>query len=497
MDSIKSLPYDKREIIINQIKIQSKPKSKLLSQPSNHTDYNFINNLGIFEVLFSINTLNEQEKSIKLFKIDDMFSPHNIQNIVHNTPFNNFNLSQRVEGEVSYLLEMQPDATYQVKYKQSERKKSFSHLFEDIVCSEFYELQYPESPKIQIIFKQNQSFDDFKSLETFYEYFLRILVSYDKFTYAKIKKNSCDNEIEENLNLNWIFTLDKNSSVVFCKDLFPLYVIMKIRAMFIDFTKEIQNRIKAANVTPFRVNILSFCDIFLSHIIKVSKDASEETKLKYFSLENENIFNIINELLNNSVLKNVIYKILQKIMVEQTNVLKIIRGLYIQFREKPIEILHEKENIDDIYLRKLDKLFRFSKPNYFIHKYMLIIEIPVVKMHESLEEEALKQCKFEENSHILNEYIFMISNKYEFYECIFNNEQIIHSILGKYELEEKTLSISKNISALTSKNMTVSINFDNLLNILKQQYYSIKSNSQDRYSKILKYEKVISKILIN
>lgn len=491
MESIKNLPYEKRALIINEIKLKPKSKSKHISISQSEIDYHFINNLGIFELLSSINNFNDQERNIKLFKIDDMFSPHNIQNIVHNTPFNNFNLSQRVEGEVSYLLEMQPDATYQVKYKQSERKKSFSHLFEDIVCSEFYELQYIQNPRIQIIFKENESFDAFKHLETFYEYLMRILVSYDKFTYSQIKKKSCENEIEEDLNLNWVFTLDKNSSVIFCKDLFPLYLIMKIRAMMTDFTREIQNRIKVINITPFRVNILSFCDIFLSHIIKVSKNASEETKLKYFSLKNENIFNIINELLNNSILKNIIYKILQKIMVEQTNVLKIIRGLYIQFREKPIDILHEKENIDDIYLKKLDKLFRFSKPNYFIHKYMLIIEIPVVKMHESLEEEALKQCKFEENSNILNDYIFMISNKYEFYECIFNNEQIIHSVLGKYELEEKTLSISKNISAMTSKNMTISINFNNLLNILKQQYYLVKSDSQDRYSKILKYEKVI------
>ena len=201
--------------------------------------------------------------------------------------------------------------------------------------------------------------------------------------------------------------------------------------------------------------------------------------------------NIEKFILDDSILKSIIYRIIRQITLEQSNVLKIIRGIYIQFREKDITCLHEKENIDDLHLKGLDKLFRFSKTNYFIYKYMLVIEFQVVKMHESFDEKEIKDCTYQEKTNILNDYVFMITNKFDFYECIFNNEQIITNILGKLELENKLLEISKNLSNLTSKIMTISINFDNLLNLLKKEFYSIKMNIADRYQKIDKYDQVL------
>jgi len=484
--SLKEIPMELKEFILN--KLQNGPPQK--NKKNEINDFTSSNNLGLNALFNSLETFMKQEKNVKLFSIDDMFAPHNMQNITQNSAFSNFNVSQRFESEVSYLLEMQPDATYQVKYKKAEREKSFSHIFEDIVFSEFYELQYFQQDSIEVNYKKFEEFESVVNITSFYDSLIRILISYDKLTYSKIKKSA--SEKEEYLNLAWNYSVDDaRSNVVFCKDLFPLYLIMKIRSTMNDFQNGIQMKINiAGNFTPFRINILSFCDVLLSHVLKCLKNTKEETKEKYLGTSQNNLFTIINNLLENSILKSLLFQIIRKIMIEQTNVLKIIRGIYVQFREKNITILHEKENIDDIHLKGLDKLFRFSRTNYFIYKYMLVIEFQVVKMHESLEEIEIKNYKFDEETRILNDYLFMVTNKFEFYECIFNNEQIISSLLGKFELENKMLDISKNLSILASKIMTISINFDNLLNILKKEFYTIKSINTDRYEKILKYEQV-------
>ena len=486
--SLKETPMDLKELILKKLhNIHNGSHQK--NQKKELNDFTLNNNLGLSELLNSLESFMKYEQNVKLFSIDDMFAPHNMQNITQNSAFSNFNVSQRIEGEVSYLLEMQPDATYQVKYKKAERKKSFSHIFEDIVFSEFYELQYSQQDSIEVNYKKFEEFQSVLNINSFYDSMMRILISYDKLIYSKIKKSS--SEKEEYLNLAWNYSIDDRSDLVFCKDLFPLYLIMKMRSTMNDFQNGIKMKINiAGNFTPFRINILSFCDVFLSHVLMCLKNAKDETRRKYLGNTQNNLFNIINNLLENSILKSILFQIIRKIMMEQINVLKIIRGIYVQFREKDITILHEKENPDDIHLKGLDKLFRFSKTNYFIYKYMLVIELQVVKMHETLDEAEIKDCKFQEETQILNDYLFMVTNKFEFYECIFNNEQIISSLLGKFELENKMLDISKTLSKLASKIMTISINFDNLLNILKKEFYSIKSINTDRYEKILKYEQV-------
>ena len=119
---------------------------------------------------------------------------------------------------------------------------------------------------------------------------------------------------------------------------------------------------------------------------------------------------------------------------------------------------------------------------------MLVIEFGAVKTHESLDE--LTIIEFKENSKIINDYFYMIGNKFEFFESLFNNEQTINNVLNRFQLENTMLELSKKLSTQSSKVMTVSINFDSLFNVLKKEFYEIKGLCNDRYEKILRYEQV-------
>jgi len=480
--SLNELSFDKKQQILDLL------QPILLKNLYSDEDFRFKSNLGLFELFSSLESLIKQEQKVKLFKINDMFAPHNNQNIQQNSALNAFNISQRIEGEISYLLEQQPDATFQVKYKPSEKTKTLNEKIDDIVFSEYYELQYPEQTKIRLCFQEFQILKIELEIKTFYEFLMHILISYNQFVYSQITSKNPENSNFKALDLTWQFSLDEKRDSLFSKDLFPLYLILKIRGLFQDFQSQIQAKINnSSNFTPCRINIISFLNIFISHILDSMSGSKKETKEKFLPLNNGNLFNIMTVFLENSILKSLILKILNKILIDENEVLKIIRGIYIEFKEKDQADLHEKENCEDLYLKGLDKLFRFTKTNYFIYKYMLIIEFQVVKMHENFDE---IKSEFKENPVIIDDYFFMVTNKFEFYENIFNNEQIINTVLGKLELENLMLDISKNFSSLASKTMTISINFDSLLNILKKEFFAIKTTFSDRYAKILKYQQL-------
>ena len=441
--------------------------------------------LGFLNLRESLNNFVEQEKKVKLFKITDMFAPHNTQNITQNSALGAFHISQRLEGEVSYLLEQQPDATYQVRYRAAEGKGG--HKPEEVVFSEYYEALYPEGV-FQLVYQDPNVFSAQLDLDTFFEYVMRVYDAYNRFIQTQIKDTNFDLKDLEELHLTWQFTLDSKGQILVNKDIFPLFMVMKMRGVFEDFQNQVRIRLEGPNVTPFKLNVISFLDVFVAHVLDCSKKAGESSKERFFGKNHGNLFNVINVLWENSLLKGIIFKIISKIAEEQGEVMKVIRGIYVQFKEKDQADLHEKENIDDCYLKGLDRLFRFTKTQYYIHKYMLVIEFGVVKTHESLDE--LTIIEFKENSKIINDYFYMIGNKFEFFESLFNNEQTINNVLNRFQLENTMLELSKKLSTQSSKVMTVSINFDSLFNVLKKEFYEIKGLCNDRYEKILRYEQV-------
>ena len=175
--SLNELSFDKKQQILDLL------QPILLKNLYSDEDFRFKSNLGLFELFSSLESLIKQEQKVKLFKINDMFAPHNNQNIQQNSALNAFNISQRIEGEISYLLEQQPDATFQVKYKPSEKTKTLNEKIDDIVFSEYYELQYPEQTKIRLCFQEFQILKIELEIKTFYEFLMHILISYNQFVY--------------------------------------------------------------------------------------------------------------------------------------------------------------------------------------------------------------------------------------------------------------------------------------------------------------------------
>ena len=86
---------------------------------------------------------------------------------------------------MSYVLELQPDATYKVRYKKSEKGKKRT---KDLTFSEFYKLIELPSKTIQIQLAQHTDFSLPMSLENQLSLILNDLYNYDEWIYLAITK---------------------------------------------------------------------------------------------------------------------------------------------------------------------------------------------------------------------------------------------------------------------------------------------------------------------
>lgn len=89
----------------------------------------------------------------------------------------------------------------------------------------------------------------------------------------------------------------------------------------------------------------------------------------------------------------------------------------------------------------------------------------------------------------------MTTNKFDFLEGICSPEHIINLLIDKKGIENQIYEASKELSALHSKNITISFYFERLYAVFKNIFLNLNKSEVDRHEKIICYEKVIPLIL--
>lgn len=330
-----------------------------------------------------------QEVTRNLLKINSFYSPHQRENFAPQVErSNNLSMGQIEDEEMKYNLEYQQDGNFQVRYKYSSDLKKNPDFFNKLIYSEMFELEHMELPPIKIKYVNYNEYERLSSLEPSFRKLMDVIIHYDNIFLNLAKKNENKNTLLQITDCDLIYSIVdtmEGLKIRINSELFPPYIILQMRSKFADFENMITFDFKERSPPTFKINILSFLNVFISKIIKYSKNVKSSN---LFPKETEfGVLNLLESLLNkNSVLFILLKTILKQILANDENILKMMRGIYVKFVDKELISLHEKENIGDHYFFGVEKLFRYTKTSYYMNKYMLIIEIGVVIKYKSLEE---------------------------------------------------------------------------------------------------------------
>lgn len=357
--------------------------------------------------------MNYQEKMSNLLKINGFYSPHQRENFAPQADrSNNLSMGQIEDEEMQYNLEYQQDGNFQLKYKYSSTSKKNKDLCDKLIYSEMFELEHLELLPINIKYVPYNEYEELSSLEIAFMKLMTALNHYDNIFLNMTRKNEDKNTVVQGIecDLNYTITQKKEDlKLIMKKELFPPYMILKLRSIFTDFENMITFDFKNRYPPTYKINILSFLTVFMSKIVKYAKNIKNPNI--YFKETGYGVAEIVTSFLNkNSILYLILKSILKQILTNES-ILKMIRGIYVKFVDKEPIFLHEKEDLADHYFVGLEKLFRYTKTSYYMNKYMLIIEISVVSKHKSFDEVEKASVNSTEYSKIAIDVHILFINK--------------------------------------------------------------------------------------
>ncbi|KAL4475236.1 hypothetical protein ABPG72_018893 [Tetrahymena utriculariae] len=557
-ESIQHLQLIEKREILNQIELRSQEllKSefkKQLSQNSqvvDKTEHNQDSNtyFGLYSLVEDISMylsfLNIKQK--EFYALNDMFAPHNnammnpieqqqhIQQSTTNIQQSQLfeadhrtasqtmigsqaqNMNSRIGGQqtrenqnvlnsikmhgaiFSYYLEQLPDNTYKVNLKKnSVISKSPSN---QLLFSEFYEFCPFKEGKIDIVYIPLDQFLQKTRTQSIYNTLLAQVISYEQHFMCSLKNV----EDYQNVDSNWYYSIDRdkqgNTKIVYKKELFAGYNLLRIKQMMNDFENELSFGKKEEISQKWKINVQSLLEVIVSGLFNIARGSSAYD-CERCSVDRDSIFSLFHYILSSPLLKKIIHIILYQNFSESGNIMKVIKGIYFEFNEIEINDLPQESKLSDLdqYLEYgLDQIIRIGKTEYYIHKFMLVIRINLCFIKNNL---SLIQINQNKKTHtedlilkeipILKNYIQVITNQYDFYEQIFSPEQIVSFILNKLEIDNHLLSISKNLSKQFSQSQTITfnINYESLYHIFNNSINKAKS-IKNPIKKIEQYDKI-------
>ncbi|KAM3139431.1 hypothetical protein pb186bvf_008456 [Paramecium bursaria] len=426
-----------------------------------YPDYNFdslkeLKNLNNIDQL-DIEWLLEKQPQVGFYKIDDVFAPHKHEqvkklepalmrrssSIMHNQVMGYQRQQSALTESFNFMLELLPDNTYQVKNRKQSNQR-------EIIFLEFYNFILPKV-ELRTFQLTQEEFNSQYTNMTILDFLMDDLTKYQDFIYSNM--SIAENEYIWNIDFPVYYD---GENYKFRKELFSTYSIQKLQNMISDFITRVKQNTRKEKETSkinWRINIHSFLETFVVRLVE-----------QYG--EQRDIFQIVRELLNWETLVILLYQIIYHNFTDAQQILKVLRGIYIEFQDS--------DQVEGIDLPGLDQIFTFGEIKYQLYNQMMIIKIGV-GIKEKVEQP--KQLSLLDQEIQLQHYIFNIVNKYDLFLQIFNPEQIVQFIFNKYEKDKQMQVISKKLSKIYRKDFTLGIDHQSLAKAFYKKIYTSKHQS--------------------
>ena len=183
--------------------------------------------------------------------------------------------------------------------------------------------------------------------------------------------------------MDWHFSIKKNE-IVFYRSTNIYFNLIKFRLIFDNFIRNI----KLMNSKPvginWNINILSFYQFICLGIIK--RIEKSENKEKIYRNFDSNIFCFLENYLENSILKIILFTIIYENLYTIKELFSTIKGIYIEFSEIDSNNLDKEEiEFSNKFLKGFEKIIRFTKTNYCLQRYILVITINFSFINENFD----------------------------------------------------------------------------------------------------------------
>ncbi|CAD8112133.1 unnamed protein product [Paramecium sonneborni] len=444
--------------------------------------------------LFFKNLMEKQFDKVGIYQIDDIFAPHQHEQIrqtelqsyqtqmqppslIHQSQSqigltqgnsmqrqSTINQQQIMKEDFQFMFELLPDNTYQVRQQKKQKNQK------ELIFAEFYHFIQPQVIINLIKLSEEEFISNYDGTSV-----ISIIIQ-DFYRYNEYLSNLIEQKQSQNWRLDFPFYI-KNQHFVFQDQLFSTYNIQMVftkSVAFIEKVKQLLSRSEDQSKLVWRINTISFLEVIVSRLVEI-----QQTTHKII-----NIYSIIEQVFNWDTLIMILHQLLYNNLIKAQQILKVIRGVYIEFNE-----LQGIQFIQSDQKKGLDKIFQFGNTTYLLYNHILIIRLNIGIFNEkeqNIQQDKpitqIQQCSksvFKPDP-IIQEYFHNIINEYDFYNQIFNPEQLVQFLFNKLDIDRNLLNYSNQLSKTLNKTITLSVDHQSLASIFSNEIYKISQNKNSK-----------------
>ncbi|CAD8124441.1 unnamed protein product [Paramecium sonneborni] len=433
------------------------------------------------------------------YNIDDLDAPHQTQQ-------NSFQKQMTQFAKQGTIFEKkQTENPNQVQYKQGDiqfMKQNFDFMLELVNNNNNYKVRDQKSQQSQIIFMEYYHFlkpelslklEQCTESEFIKKYNGRESISFVISQFYKyheyLKQVFADKDYKQQWEINFPFYV-KDDKCYSEKSLFSTYTIQIVFQKLHEFQEKVKQyatNLGDVEKIQWRISAISTLEVLVSNMVDFNN----------YNNKSVDILSILDYILNQNSLIMILLQILYCNMLKQSNILSVLRRVYVEFnevQELPFENYSQEQGFDTY--------FRFGQTNYYLQQQTLIVRLNILNMkkHQQVKPLTLGNKQVSRNN-ILKEqqqidyYYCNIINEEDLLFQIFNSNQLIQYLFQKLEIDRKLQQISQNISQMLNKDIIISVNHQSLSNVLQPEIQQIRKLS-DRKEQ-LKQQTQVKELLIN
>lgn len=180
---------------------------------------------------------------------------------------------------------------------------------------------------------------------------------------------------------------------------------------------------------------MQFYEVMVTNIYRLINKSRQQPSVYSISYT-------VEQILSSGVLKTLIQNIVYQNIIKDKNLIKVIRGIYIEFNQiKEKDLPYNPPELAELLCNDVDRVTRFGQVHYYLHKCMLIVRFDVAFIgvdYQAPVASHLQRTRTDSivvNNPVLTNYIQIITNKFEFYIQMFQPEQIVALLFNRFEVD--------------------------------------------------------------
>ncbi|CAD8120325.1 unnamed protein product [Paramecium sonneborni] len=449
---------------------------------------------SVFEkCLFFKNLMEKQFDKVGIYQIDDVFAPHQHEQIrqtelqsyqsqmqppslIHQSQSqmglsqgnqiqrqqSTINQQQIMKEDFQFMFELLPDNTYQVRQQKKQKNQK------ELIFAEFYHFIQPQVVINLIKLSEEEFVANYNGTAVI------SMIIQDFYRYNEYLSNLIEQKQSQDWRLEFPFYI-KNQHFVFQDQLFSTYNIQMIftkLVAFIEKVKQLLGRSEDQSKLVWRINTISFLEVIVSRLVELQQATHKII----------NIYSIIEQVFSWDTLIMILHQLLYNNLIKAQQVLKVIRGVYIEFNEQQgIQFVLSNQK------KGLDKIFQFGNTTYLLYNHILIIRLNIGICNQKDQNVQQDQQIVQQSSRsvfkpdpMIQEYFHSIINEYDFYNQIFNAEQLVQYLFNKLDIDRHLLNYSNQLSKVLNKTITLSVDHQSLASIFSNEIYKISQNKNSK-----------------